>query len=138
MLKPVIACIHGYCIGGGMDLSAACDIRVASDDAKFSVREIKIGLTADIGTLAHIERAMNKSAAREMCFTGGDYTAAQMKEWGYLSRVFENPDVLLAETRKLAESIACNSSLVLSGVKNTLNYARGNCLLKCGYCVILF
>lgn len=124
MLKPVVASIHGHCIGGGMDLSAACDVRVASKDAVFSIREIRIGMVADIGTLAHVERIMNASAAREMAYTGGDYTASQMKDWGFLSHLYETPEDLLVESRKLAASMAANSSLVLSGVKNTLNYAR--------------
>lgn len=124
MLKPVLASIHGHCIGGGMDLSAACDVRVACKNAVFSVREIRIGMVADIGTLAHVERVMNASAAREMAYTGADYSAAQMKEWGFISRIYDTPEETLAESRKLAAAMAANSSLVLSGVKNTLNYAR--------------
>lgn len=70
---------------------------------------------ADIGTLSHIERVMNRSGAREMCFTGNDYSAAQMKDWGFLSRVFDTPEEVLAESRKLAQVMSVQLRLVPCG-----------------------
>ena len=108
ILKPVVAVIHGYCIGGGIDLAAACDMRICSKDALFSIREIKVGLTADIGTLQRIERIMNCSAAREIAFTGGDYPASKMKEWGFVHEVFDTQEELFNKARILCQSVACN------------------------------
>jgi len=122
--KPVIAAVHGACIGGGVDLITACDIRLASQDAYFSVREAKIGMVADLGTLQRIGRVMNVSAANQMAFTGLDYSAAQVLAWGLLSHVYPSKEELMAEARKLAGEIAGQSPLVMAGVKESLNYAR--------------
>ena len=124
LMKPVICAIHGACVGGGVDLASACDVRLATEDAYFSIREVRVGLTADIGTLQRIGRIMNPSAANEMAFTGADYKAAQMKEWGFLSHIYKDKDTLLGEARRMAEQMAANSPLVLHGIKNTLKYAR--------------
>lgn len=123
-LKPVIVAVHGACVGGGVDLASACDIRLSERGAYFSIREVRVGLTADIGTLQRIGRLMNPSAANEMAFTGGDYSAEQMKAWGFVSHVYPDPDTLMQEARKLAAAIASQSPLVLAGIKNTMNYAR--------------
>jgi len=122
--KPIVCAVHGACIGGGVDLASACDVRLAEKSAYFSIREIRVGMVADIGTLQRIERIMNPSAAREMAFTGGNFSADQMKEWGFLSHVYANRDELVAEARKLTAEIAAQSALVLSGVKTTLRFAR--------------
>ncbi len=122
--KPVIAAVHGACIGGGVDLITACDIRLASQDAYFSIREVKVGMVADLGTLQRVGRLMNPSAASQMAFSGLDYSASQVQAWGLVSQVFPTKEDLLTGARKLAGDIASQSPLVLAGIKETLNYAR--------------
>jgi len=123
--KPVIAAVHSSCIGGGIDLITACDIRYCSDDANFSIKEIDIGIVADVGTLQRLPKVIgNESLLRELAFTGRAFSSQEAKEFGLVSRVFKDKDVLLAESIKLATEIAEKSPLAVAGTKMNLNYAR--------------
>lgn len=104
--KPVIAAIHGHCIGGGVDLTSACDIRLASKDAVFSIRETRIGIIADIGTLQRVPYIIGQGWFRELALTGRDWTAEESLRMGYITRLCENPPALFEEARALAEEIA--------------------------------
>ena len=119
--KPVVAAIYGWCIGGGIDLITACDIRLCSKDAKFSVREVKLAMVADMGTLARLPAIVGQGAARELAFTGDDIDAAHAFRIGLVSQLYETPDLLLAAAKELAKRIAKNSPLVVQGIKEVMN-----------------
>jgi enoyl-CoA hydratase len=121
--KPVIAAIHGACIGAGMDLVTACDIRLASAEAVFSVRETRIAMVADVGSLQRLPRVIGDGAAREWIFTGADYTAQQAREVQLLNAVLPDPAAVLMRARELASAIAANSPLAVQGSKQVLGFA---------------
>jgi enoyl-CoA hydratase len=121
--KPVIAAVHGACIGAGMDLITACDIRIASAEAAFSVRETRIAMVADVGSLQRLPRVIGDGAAREWIFTGGDYTAQQARDVRLLNDVLTDPAAVLARARELATAIAANSPLAVQGSKQVLGFA---------------
>ena len=119
--KPVIAAVHGYCIGAGVDLITACDIRLASADALFSVRETRMGMVADVGTLQRLPRILNPGLVAELAFTGRDVAADEAREMGLVNRVFSDAEALAAGALELAESIAANSPLAVQGSKAVLS-----------------
>ncbi len=121
--KPVIAAVHGKCIGGGLDLITACDIRLATRDATFSVYETKIAIVADVGTLQRITAVAGKGLAREMAFTGRFIDAERALQSGLLNQVYDDREQLLAAARALADEIAANSPLAVQGTKLVLNYS---------------
>jgi enoyl-CoA hydratase len=118
--KPVVAAIHGYCIGGGVDLAAACDIRLASADAVFSVRETKVAIVADLGSLQRLPRIIGAGHVAELAFTGKDISAARAKEIGLVNDVLPDAEGVLKGARQLAEEVAANSPLAVQGTKAVL------------------
>ncbi|WP_172199376.1 crotonase/enoyl-CoA hydratase family protein [Niveibacterium sp. COAC-50] len=122
--KPVIAAIHGPCIGGAVDIISACDMRYASANAIFSVREIDIGMAADVGTLQRLPRIIPDGIARELAYTGRNVLAEEAKEFGLVNRVFDTPDQLLEGVAEVAAAVAAKSPLAIRGVKEMLNYGR--------------
>lgn len=120
--KPVIAAINGWCIGGGLDLIAACDIRLASADAKFSLREAKIAIVADLGSLQRLPAIIGEGHTRELAYTGKDIDAARAQRIGLVNDVYETPESMLEAARKLAAEIAANPPLVVQGVKQVMNH----------------
>ena len=118
--KPVVAAVHGYCLGAGIDLITACDIRLASRDAIFSVRETKMGLVADIGSLQRLPGIVGAGVTAEMAYTGADYQADWVKSNGLVNQVFKNQAKLMSATQDLAAEIATNSPLVTQGIKKVL------------------
>ncbi len=120
--KPIIAAINGWCVGGGLDLIAACDIRLCSADARFSVREVKVAIVADLGSLQRLPRIIGEGATRELAFTGKDITASRALQMGLVNEVSETRDALLEAARKLAREIAGNPPLVVQGIKRVMNY----------------
>lgn len=122
--KPVLAAIHGACVGGAVDLIACCDMRYAVADARFSVREIDIGMTADVGSLQRLPRLMPDGVVRELAYTGRDFDGAEARVMGLVNRVFDSPEALLVGVREIAASIAAKSPLAIRGAKEMLNYAR--------------
>lgn len=121
--KPVIAAVHGACIGAGMDLITACDIRLASADAKFSVRETRIAMVADVGTLQRLPRVIGDGPARELIFTGRDIDATRAHAIGLVNDVLPDTAALHARARELAAEIAANSPLAAQGAKQVLGFA---------------
>jgi len=119
--KPVIAAVHGWCVGGGVDLATACDVRVCSADARFSVREVKLAMVADVGTLARLPAIIGESATRELAFTGDDVDAARALQLGLVSQVCATPDELWTRARAIAARIAANPPLTVQGIKQVLN-----------------
>jgi enoyl-CoA hydratase len=122
---PVIAAIHGYCIGGGVDLAAACDIRLASADARLSVREAKVAIVADLGSLQRLPHIIGKGHLAELAFTGKDITAERAKEIGLVNQVSTDAEAVLADARALADEIAANSPLAVQGTKAVLAAGEG-------------
>ena len=123
--KPVVAAIHGYCLGAGTNLISAADVRVASADAVFSIRETKMGLVADIGALQRLPNIVGDAVTAEMALTGDDYPAEWALEAGLVSRVFEDKESLMTGAYGLAERIAANSPLVTQGIKAILRANDG-------------
>ena len=114
--KPVIAAIQGWCIGGGVDLIAAVDVRYASADAKFSIREAKVAIVADIGSLHRLPPIIGEGHLRELAFTGKDIDAARAEKIGLVNDVFADADATLAAAHATAAEIAANPPLVVQGV----------------------
>jgi enoyl-CoA hydratase len=123
--KPVIAAVHGYCIGGGIDLITACDVRLASPDAVFSVRETRIAIVADVGTLQRLPGIVGRGHVAELCFTGKDISAARAKEIGLVNDVATDAAGAQAAARAMAEEIAANSPLAVQGTKAVLRACEG-------------
>lgn len=122
---PTIAAIHGYCIGGGVDLIAACDIRLASSDAVFSVRETKVAIVADLGSLQRLPQVIGKGHLAELAYTGKDITATRAKEIGLVNDVSSDPTQLITDARTMAAEIAANSPLAVQGTKAVLSAGEG-------------
>ena len=118
--KPILAAVHGYCIGAGVDLITACDVRLASADAVFSVRETRMALVADLGTLQRLPKIINPGFVAELAYTGKDITAARAREMGLVTGLFDDREALHAAAQAMAEEMAANSPLVVQGVKAVL------------------
>jgi enoyl-CoA hydratase len=123
--KPTIAAVHGYCIGGGVDLIAACDIRLASADATFSVREAKVAIVADLGSLQRLPAIISAGHLAELAFTGKDISAERAKEIGLVNDVAPDPEGVLKAARELANEIAANSPIAVQGTKAVLAANEG-------------
>jgi enoyl-CoA hydratase len=123
--KPVIAAIHGYCLGAGIDLITACDIRWSAANATYSVRETRLGLVADVGTMQRLPRIIGPGHVAELVYTGADIGAERALEMGLVSRVLPDEESLHKETMDLAEEIASNSPLVVEGAKAVLRAGEG-------------
>jgi enoyl-CoA hydratase len=122
--KPVLAAIHGACIGGGVDLAVACDMRYCSIDARFAVKEIDIGMTADVGTLQRLPRLIGEGLARELAYTGREIDGGEAQATRLANRCFETPEALFAGVRDIAGVIAGKSPLAVRGTKEMITYAR--------------
>ena len=123
--KPVIAAVHGWCIGGGIDLITACDIRIASTDAVFSVRETKIAIVADLGTLQRLPGIVTRGHVAELAYSGKDITADRAAEIGLVNQVLADADTCHKTARELAAEIASNSPLAVQGTKAVLRASEG-------------
>ena len=124
--KPVIAAIHSHCIGGGIDLISACDIRIATKDAVFSIRETPMGIIADLGTLQRLPSIIGQGWFRELALTGRNFTAEEALQMGLITRKCENRDALYAEAKNLADRIADCPPLTVQGAKEVILYSRDN------------
>jgi enoyl-CoA hydratase/carnithine racemase len=122
--KPVLAAIHGGCIGGGIDLISCADMRYCASDAYFSIKEIDIGMTADVGTLQRLPRLIGEGMARELAYTGRRFTAAEAREMRLVNKVFDSREALQTGVREMAAVIAAKSPLAIRGTKEMITYAR--------------
>lgn len=121
---PTIASVHGWCIGGGVDLISAVDIRYASADAKFSVREVKLAIVADVGSLARLPLILSDGHLRELVLTGKDIDAARAEKIGLVNDVHADAEASLAAAYATAAEIAANPPLTVHGVKDVLDQQR--------------
>lgn len=122
--KPMIAAIHGGCVGGGVDLVTACDMRYCCDDAWFAIREIDVGLTADVGTLQRLPRLVGEGIARELAYTGRTVHGREAEAIRLVNRCHGNPSELQTAVTELARTIAAKSPLAVRGCKEMITYAR--------------
>ncbi len=123
--KPVIAAIHGHCIGAGLDLATACDIRICSIDATFSLREAAVGFVADVGVLQRIPAIVGQGHARELAFTAKDISADRAKQILLVNHVYDTQESLMENATILAQEIADNSPLGVQASKDVLNFCVG-------------
>ena len=114
---PVIAAIHSHCLGAGVDLATACDIRLASAEATFGVRETKIGIVADVGTLQRLPAVVGAGHVAELAYTGRDIGAARAEKIGLVNDVYADFDATYAAAMDLAKEIAANAPLAVRGTK---------------------
>ena len=121
---PVVCAIQGGCIGGALDLATACDIRVCSADAFFTVQEINIGMAADLGVLQRLPKIVPPGIAREMAYTGERLGAERALQVGLVNAVLPDAAALQAHAMRLAQTIAAKSPLAIAGSKMALNHAR--------------
>ncbi len=122
---PVIAAVHGHCLGGGIDLITAADIRLAAADAIFSVRETRLGMVADVGTTQRLPRVIAPGHAAELLYTGKDIDAERAEQIGLVNEVFADTETLHKAARDLALEIAANSPVAVQGLKRVLNGQEG-------------
>lgn len=121
---PVLAAIQGGCIGGGVDMISATDMRYCTKDAFFSIMEISIGLTADVGTLQRLPHLMPAGLVRELAYTGRRLTAEEAKSAGLVNKVYDSQEQMLKGVTNIAHEIASNAPLAVTGTKEMLNYTR--------------
>ena len=121
---PVLCGIQGGCIGGGLDLITATDVRFASKDAFFCIQEINIGMAADIGTLQRLPRVIQEGKVRELAFTGRRMPAEEAHACGLVNEVYEDHAAMLSAMKEMAKEIASKSPLALHGTKAILNFSR--------------
>lgn len=122
--KPVIAAIQGACVGGALDLVSCCDMRYAAGDAVFSIKEIDLGMVADVGTLQRLPRLIGEGMTRELAYTGRTVGADEAARLGLINSNFGDFSRLTAEVRAIAQTIAAKSPLAIRGTKDVLNYSR--------------
>ena len=122
---PVVAAIQGGAIGGGVDLVTACDIRYAAADAVFSIRETRLAMVADVGTLQRLPRIIDPGSVAELAYTGRDFDAGEAASLGLVTRVIPDQDAALAAALETAELIAANSPLAVQGTKAVLQAGEG-------------
>jgi len=121
---PTIASVHGWCVGGGVDLVSAVDIRYASADARFSLREVRLAIVADVGSLARLPLILSDGHLRELALTGKDIDAARAEKIGLVNDVYDDADACLAAAHVTAAEIAANPPLTVRGIKDVLDQQR--------------
>ena len=121
---PVLCCIQGGAIGGGVDLATACDIRYATEDAFLTIQETNIGMTADVGTFPRLVKLIPEGYVREMAYTGRRVPAREAKQMGLINEVYPDHESMMTAVMAIAEEIARKAPLAVSGCKRMINYAR--------------
>jgi enoyl-CoA hydratase len=121
---PVLVAIQGGCIGGGVDFTSACDIRYATNDAYFSIHEINLGMTADVGTFPRLCKLLPLGQVRELAYTGRRLSAAKAKELGLVNEVYADHATMMADVMAIAREIASKNPIAVTGSKVMINHAR--------------
>ena len=129
--QPVIACVSGACIGAGVDMISACDIRLCTEDTWFSIKEVDIGLAADVGTLQRMPKIVgNDSIIRELVYTGRPFNAKEALNIGFIGSICKNKVELYEKAMHIARSIASKSPVAIAGSKHNLIYSRDHSVLE--------
>lgn len=123
--KPVIAAIHRHCVGAGLDLVSACDVRLCTTDALFSVREARMAFIADVGVLQRLPRIVGEGWVRQLAYTAEDFGAELAERIRLVNATYDDLDALYAAADALARAIAANAPLAVQGAKQVLNFGRG-------------
>jgi enoyl-CoA hydratase len=121
---PVISAIQGACIGGGVDMICATDIRLCTSNAFFNIKETELGITADVGTLQRILHVMPSGIARELAYTSRNFAADEALKCGFVNNIYDSQEEMLNAAHQLARSMAKHSPMAVNGVKEMLNYSR--------------
>lgn len=121
---PVIAAIHGACLGGGIDLVSACDIRVCTSDTWFSIQEINVAIVADVGTLQRAPYLLPNGVLRELALTGRKFMAEEASKYGFVNAIEPDREAAIAKATAIAQEIASKSPLAVAGTKAILNHSR--------------
>jgi enoyl-CoA hydratase/carnithine racemase len=122
---PVVAAVHGACVGAGVDLIGACDLRVASQDAYFQIAEVDVAITADLGTLQRLAYLIPQGLLRELVYTGRPLVADEAQRFGLVNGLAADRESVMEAALSLARTIAAKSPLAIAGAKRSLNYSRG-------------
>lgn len=122
--KPVIAAIHGYCIGGAIDLISACDMRYSTADAHFSIKEIDMGMAADVGTLQRLPHLIGDGMMRELAYTGRAFDGNEAAAMGLVNSIQPDHEKLMSSVMAIANEIAGKSPLAIRGTKEMIRYSR--------------
>ncbi len=122
--KPVIAVVHGKCVGAGLDIIAACDFRLCTLDAEFSLREARIGIVADMGSLQRLPFIIGQMYTRQMTYTGRFFSAAEAAKMGLVLDVYPDQTAMLEAAIALAREILESAPLAVQNSKEILNYSR--------------
>ena len=122
--KPVLAAIHNGCIGGGVDIATACDIRYCTSDAYFTIKEIELGLVADLGTLQRLPKIINSGQVAEMAFSGRKVFGPEAQDIHLVSKTFKDKETMMTHVNQIASLIAKHSPLAIKGTKEILKYTR--------------
>jgi enoyl-CoA hydratase/carnithine racemase len=122
---PVVAAVHGACVGAGVDLIGACDLRVASSDAFFQIAEVDVAITADLGTLQRLTHLIPHGVLRELVYTGRELPAEEAARLGLVNGLAADRESAMDAALSLARTIAAKSPLAIAGAKRSLNYSRG-------------
>jgi len=122
--KPVIAAIQKACVGGGVDVVSACDMRYATEDAYFCIKEVDMGLVADVGTMQRLPKIISYGMACELAYTGRNVYGQEAEKIGLVNRCYADKAAMIEEVTKIAETIAAKSPVVIRGSKQILQYTR--------------
>ncbi|MCX2745528.1 crotonase/enoyl-CoA hydratase family protein [Mangrovivirga sp. M17] len=122
--KPVLAAVHKGCIGGGVDIISACDMRYCSDDAYFTIKEIDLGMVADVGTLQRLPKLISPGMVAEMAYTGRKVTGKEAQNIGLVNQCYSSKEEMMEYVKQIAHTIASKSPLSIRGTKEVLKYTR--------------
>ena len=128
--KPVLAAAHGACLGAGVDLISACDMRYASSDARFSIKEVDLAIVADLGTLQRLPSLIGEGRTRELAYSGREFDGQRACDMGLINKLFPDRSGLLQGVLALATEISIKSPLTIRGIKETLNFSRNHTIAE--------
>ncbi|MDG2060700.1 MAG: crotonase/enoyl-CoA hydratase family protein [SAR86 cluster bacterium] len=121
---PVIAAIQGACVGGGVDLATATDMRFCTNDAFFCIQEINIGMAADVGTLQRLPRLIPEGVVRELAYTGRRFMPEEAMKFGLVNKIYDTQAEMIKEVMLIAKEIASKGPLAITSTKEMLNFSR--------------
>ena len=128
--KPVLAAIQGFCLGAGVDIAAACDMRYATTSTRFCVKEVDLAIVADLGSLQRLPGIVGEGVARELAFTGRTFKGEEAFAMGFVNRLFPRTEELVDGVLALASELTSKSPLTLRGIKETMNYSRDHSMAE--------